>query len=219
MKNHRKIDRIEIETFLFLPLGSLRDKIQTMEPISGIIFGIICAIVADSRGRSPLGWAIIGYFLPCLGLFILLVIPDLQVMERRDQQLNQENRRLREQIRRDRALADSRHSETLRRIDLHDEYLQVDTATPPALPMSMQDPYIEEDSDCELSEESYKFLDVVWWYADQEGTLQMGPTSFDTLKRLWHSGTIRPDTLVWCELLEDWFEVKDVCELREQLNA
>ncbi|MFT7618257.1 MAG: hypothetical protein ACI97A_001898 [Planctomycetota bacterium] len=189
-----------------------------MEPVSGIIFGIICAIVADSRGRSAVGWFFIGFFLPCIGLFILLVLPDLKVMERRDSELNQENRRLREQIRRDRALSDSRHSDTMRRIDTHDDLLQVDTSTPPALPTNFAYGEIGEQMQ-ELSPESEEYVRAAWWYADPREGKQIGPVIFSTLQGLWDEDVVCGETLVWCEMFKDWDQVDDIFELRERLDA
>ena len=190
-----------------------------MFPISGIIFGIICAIVADSRGRSAIAWFFIGFFLPCIGLVILLVSPDLQVMERRDNDLSLENRRLREKIRRDRILADSRHTETLRRIDLHDSILQVDTSTPPSLEGHLDTAQILDQSGEECDKEACEFAENTWWYADPNEAQQVGPVTFDALRQLWKNKTIGAQTLVWCEMFGDWEKINDVWDLEERLNA
>ena len=39
-----------------------------------LAFGAVCAIVAQSRGRSALAWFLIGFFTWCIGLVILLQI-------------------------------------------------------------------------------------------------------------------------------------------------
>jgi hypothetical protein len=40
-----------------------------------VAFGVAGFQVAESRGRSPWGWALICFLLPCLGLALLLWIP------------------------------------------------------------------------------------------------------------------------------------------------
>ncbi len=183
---------------------------------SSIILGIICAIVADSRGRSAVGWFFIGCFLSCIGLIVLLVLPDLKVMERRDHDLHQENRRLREKIRRDRVLADSRHSETMRRIDVHDDVLQIDTATPPLL--ELEGEVSQQDGDMNGQPDS-KFDNCSWWYADPKEARQVGPVTFDSLRQLWLDDSIGKKTLVWCEEFSDWEKIGDVWDLEERLDA
>ena len=48
-----------------------------------IVFGGICAVVANGRGRSGVAWFLIGFLLGCIGLIILLVIPDLRLEQER----------------------------------------------------------------------------------------------------------------------------------------
>lgn len=188
-----------------------------MEPVSGIIFGIICAIVADSRGRNPLLWFFLGFVINCFGLLLLLILPDLKIMERRESEIQSENRRLREQIRRDRAVSDSRYSETMQRLDTHDQILQVDTSMPPALPADFGLDQVGGAQ--ELSPESYAYIEAAWWYADPREGLQIGPVAFSRLQELWQQDEVEGHTLVWCETLEDWDQIDDVFELRERLNA
>ena len=185
-----------------------------MEPISGIIFGIICAIVADSRGRSGIGWFFGGLFFSCFALILLLVLPDLKIMEESENQLTRENRRLREQIRRDRAVADERYSETMYRIDMHDEQAHFDSNLPPAL--SLENLH-QIDGPTESDSDGYEL--TTWWYADPKEAQQIGPVTFDNMRQLWRAGTVQKSTLVWCDLFGDWEQVADIWDLEERLNA
>lgn len=45
-----------------------------------IASGAITAIAASNRGRSWLGWFIIGFFLPLISLLALLLLPNLHVV-------------------------------------------------------------------------------------------------------------------------------------------
>ncbi len=43
--------------------------------ISAIIMGSICAIIAKEKGRSPIGWFLVGLLLSLIGLIIIAVLP------------------------------------------------------------------------------------------------------------------------------------------------
>ena len=87
-----------------------------MEFIVLAVFGGIVAAIAHSRGRSPIGWFFIGFFAGCIGLILVLVLPDLNLEEERRSKLATENKRLKEQIRKERQVADQRHAETIGRL-------------------------------------------------------------------------------------------------------
>ncbi len=42
----------------------------------GILFGGICAALASSKDRSVVGWFAIGFFLPIIGLILILVLDE-----------------------------------------------------------------------------------------------------------------------------------------------
>lgn len=53
--------------------------------LSWLVFGVITAIVAGSRGRTGCGWAALGFLLGPLGLLLVLILPeDNQVIEEWD---------------------------------------------------------------------------------------------------------------------------------------
>ncbi len=41
----------------------------------GIIAGIVCALIAASKGRNPFGWGILGLFFSIVTLIVIVVIP------------------------------------------------------------------------------------------------------------------------------------------------
>jgi Na+/melibiose symporter-like transporter len=43
--------------------------------IGSIIAAIICAVIAGTKGRNPLGWGILGLFFSILTLIVVIVIP------------------------------------------------------------------------------------------------------------------------------------------------
>ncbi len=91
------------------------------------VFGVICAAVASGRGRSGVAWFFVGFLFVCLGLVVLLALPDVKKEEERHKRQAQENRRLREQIKKERQVADGRHGGVERRLRAHDVALDLDT--------------------------------------------------------------------------------------------
>jgi len=200
--------------------------------ILNVVFGAICAVVASGRGRSAVGWFFIGFFFGCLGLIILLVIPDLRIEEQRRGRLNRENRRLREQLRKDRMVADARHDDASRRLQAHDRALGVDTAPArpdliggeqevagqiqvgqPAASAGVGPPFVHSASpggglDHRASQ---------WYFADAEG--RQGPVSFTVLRSVWAQGAINAETYVWAEGMTDWLAIASVDGLAESLNG
>jgi len=43
--------------------------------IGSVIAAIICAFIASTKGRNPLGWGILGLFFSILTLIVVIVIP------------------------------------------------------------------------------------------------------------------------------------------------
>lgn len=39
------------------------------------IAGVICAIIASGKRRNPVGWFVIGFLLPLIGVILVLVLP------------------------------------------------------------------------------------------------------------------------------------------------
>lgn len=43
--------------------------------IGSVIAAVVCAIIAGTKGRNPLGWGILGLFFSILTLIVVIVIP------------------------------------------------------------------------------------------------------------------------------------------------
>ena len=43
--------------------------------IGSVIAAIICAVIAGTKGRNPLGWGLLGLFFLILTLIVVIVIP------------------------------------------------------------------------------------------------------------------------------------------------
>lgn len=178
-----------------------------------LVFGAICAFVASARGRTPVGWFVLGFLFPILAVILVLVLPDLRIQQEKERRLQTENRRLRERVRKDRQVADQRYSEHQSRLAVHDEALGVDTAQrvlpreravaslPPALPADPPSGIRAAD----------------WYYA--VGQEHEGPISYESLRGYLESGIVSPETLVWTEDMADWVRLDQHQELWENLRG
>lgn len=164
----------------------------------GVVFGILCAVIASGRGRSPIAWFLLGCLLTCVSLIILLVLPDLKQVEERDRRHQIETRRLREQLAKERQVADQRHHQVERRLGVHDQALGVDTAAQPAVTGGGAPPQLPADAK--------------WFYA--RGNERMGPVSDETIRHLLQAAAITGQTLVWREGMPDWTPVERTTEFR-----
>ena len=43
--------------------------------IGSVLAAVVCAIIAATKGRNPLGWGILGLFFSIITLIVVIVIP------------------------------------------------------------------------------------------------------------------------------------------------
>lgn len=65
-----------------------------------------------------------------------------------------------------------------------------------------------------LSVSSPLYADKLWYYLDEKRQ-QCGPMSFDALSRAWNAGTVREQTFVWNEAMENWQHLKEVVQFQQ----
>ena len=70
--------------------------------IINIICAVICGLIASSKGRNVIAWVALGFFFSIISLIIVACLPNLAEQVARDNHINEENRRLREQLRQER---------------------------------------------------------------------------------------------------------------------
>ena len=172
------------------------------------VFGVVCAAIASSRERSPVGWFFIGFFFSCFGLILLLILPDLGAERAKYARLHQENLRLRERVKKDRQVSDHRHVELNRRLEAHDQALGMDTAhRTPAL--------AGENGPPALPDASTQWLTADWYYVlDGEAK---GPVDFAELRLVLDEGMIERRSLVWYDGLAEWQPLGEVPGLAKEL--
>jgi len=173
-----------------------------------LAFGVACALIANSKGRSWVGWLLIGFFFGLIGLIICLCMSNLNEERQYRGQQAEENRRLREKLRQEQLKLESMRRHTAERLDLHDKALNMDTrSTVPAMlgagyaypaapaltpPPLAEDPVVVEAG---LSE----------WYFVSRGE-QCGPVSSAQLTGLIQTGQVLRDTLIWQQPMSTWAE-------------
>lgn len=111
------------------------------------IFGVICAFIASSKGRSGIGWFFLGFFFPLIGLILILVLSDLNAEQQKQQSMLNEQRRLREQLRQERLRNQSFQQYTAARLDVHDQALSLDTRSADAPRLELDDPHAPRRDD------------------------------------------------------------------------
>jgi hypothetical protein len=178
--------------------------------------GVACSLIANSRGRSAVGWFFVGFFAGCIGLILVLVLPDLKVEQERQRRLADENRRLRERLRKDRIVADQRHAEISRRVGAHDVALGVDTSVlaPAALPGSAPDAQSSAVTDPAVASD---LRGSAWYWA--QGLNRQGPSDFEALRSRWQSGEVTTETLVWRKGMPRWTALREIPGLEETLDG
>lgn len=173
------------------------------------VFGIVCAVVAPSRGRSALAWFFIGVATQCLGIVLIFVLPNLKEEHEKQRRRDEETRRLREQLKKERQVADQRHDNVHGRLGAHDLALGLDTAaalpgtgaTPPWLPQLPSS------------------TEPMWHFA--LGSEQLGPVAQSRLQQMWVDKEIGYNTLVWRQGMASWVRITEVVNLfgREGNNS
>lgn len=173
--------------------------------VVGGVFGIVCAIMAPDRGRSAVGWFFIGFFLGCVGLIILLLIPNLKVEAEKQRRHEEETRRLREQLKKERQVADQRYDVHGHRLTAHDRALGVDTA-PAELPHDEgAPPPLPENAGAPAAPARQ------WFYA--VGGERHGPVSGEELRSLWLDEQVPDSAIVWSEGMGDWQPIGEVGDM------
>jgi len=161
------------------------------------VFGVICAVMAPGRGRSAVAWFFIGVATQCLGIILLLLLPNLKLEEQKQRRHDEETRRLREQLKKERQVADDRHATHRARIDVHDRALGVDTSAAESPPLlSGAPPPLPAPAE------------PTWFYA--LGGQQAGPVTAADLRGLLRDGTLDAASLVWREGLAEWTPIGKV---------
>lgn len=75
--------------------------------------------------------------------------------------------------------------------------------------------FVEEEPSITASQSGYRFRD--WFYLDEKQQ-QLGPFSFQSLRKNWELGKLKDGTFVWSEGMENWRKIQDLPGLKENLD-
>lgn len=169
-----------------------------------LIAGVIAALIANGKGRSPIAWFFLGFFFPIIAIIVVSVIENLKEAEERRRRDYERLHRSREQIRQEQVKNESFQRHAGARLDLHDRALGMDTreAAVEAAPGG---------ATAAIAPGAPPPIPSLWHYA--VGNRQMGPVDEPTLRELLRQGNISPATLVWTEGLAEWRPAREFPEL------
>ncbi len=165
-----------------------------MQLVIWLIFAFLVAWIAYQRGRNPMGWFLLGGFMGCLALILVLILPDLQEERKHRERERRARERLREQVLQERMKNQAFREHAQQRLDSHDEALGLDTrsSAPPELPPSPPAP------------SSATEIPLEGWYLAEAGAQPQGPFSLREVQERIESGLVGPQSLVWQDSLADW---------------
>lgn len=164
-----------------------------------VVMAILAAIIAAGKGRNAVGWFFIGLISSCLGVLVVLILPDVRETEMDQRHRDDEVRRLKERLNQEQSRRSNLQSRVLGRLDAHDVALGLDTR--------------EIDGPLDVAEALPVAADAAeapeWYYEDQGHPA--GPISRRSLRALLNSGAIDRATLVWHPRLGDnWHSVGEL---------
>ena len=162
--------------------------------ISRVVMAIICCLIARNRGRSPVGWFFIGFFLDCIGLILVLVLPDTNQEQEREESERRRRRRLEEELMQERMKNQAFRGHASTRLDAHDSELGIDTKSgaPSALPPPP------------APRAHVEGVPADGWYVAMPGHEPEGPLAVSEVQARIEAGDVNKRTLVWHESFDDW---------------
>ncbi|MEM7232960.1 MAG: DUF4339 domain-containing protein [Planctomycetota bacterium] len=201
-----------------------------MEPVQVLIclaFGTICAVIASSRGRSSIGWFLLGFFFACFALIILLVIPDLKEEQARWDKAKRDQRRLKERLKQEQMKNAAFQEHVRGRLDHHDDALGVDTRN--LLGSDPEPDLLDHEADLlgqgmggtvppppPTGRAQSGFESTTWYVQTSDSESQS--VSFSQLQMLYANLEIDSRTLVWCAGMPDWQPLGRVPGLEQALS-
>lgn len=198
--------------------------------IISAVCGVIAAVIASTKGRSAVGWFFGGFLLGIIGVIIVACLSNLQAERARQEQIDRENRRLREQLRQERLKSEAFRQHAALRLDAHDGALSMDTRSTPALPMPEAPAYFAQAAQAQAlpvggtpapiqrqPAAASQEPSLTVWYYEREGKA-VGPVPKAEIAKLLSAREINGETLVWTEALKDWTPARQVPAFRPMVG-
>lgn len=159
----------------------------------------LTAVIAHSKGRSPVGWFIFGFLFNVLALVISLFVSDLREIDRKIRSRDDRVDRMREEVRQERLKHETFRAEAAARLDAHDRLAGIDTRPEGALAAGLEPPALPG-------------IEGPAWYFEFEGQAH-GPEPQSALRLRLARAELPSDTLVWRDGFEGWVPAGAVSEL------
>ena len=176
---------------------------------AGLVCGVIAAVIASNKGRSPVGWFFGGFFLGIVGIIVVAVLSNPKAERSYRARIENENRRLREQMRQERVKGETFRQYSMNRLDAHDGALGMDTRSLAAGAPSAGTPQLDWSVGTAAPPADPTFPN---WYYECRGETR-GPVAAESLQALIVANEITPQTLVWSEGMADWAPLQTVASL------
>jgi hypothetical protein len=181
-----------------------------------LVFGVLSACIAGSKGRSAVGWFFLGLLIPLPALIIICCLSNLKEEAARFEHINSSNRRLKEQLKQERMKNEHFRREAGRRLDFHDQQLGTDsrglggpTESPP--------PLLESESDSDAEPAETETADRLWQYA--KGGKTLGPIRESELAKALRLKHLDATILVWTVGMSEWKPAGEVGALKRYFEG
>ena len=178
------------------------------------VFGTITAGIAVNKGRYGVGWFFVGYFTGCIGLIVVLCMSDLE------EEADRGRRRLREQLKQTRLNPDSSPRHVHKRLDVHDEALNVNTRQ--RTTDEDEHALLEQGSSDEELPPPEEAMPRPGTFNDHEWYVRIGkrtsrPLRLERLKSLYGRGMITEQNFIRTSKMSQWVPIEEVPGLLEEL--
>lgn len=203
-----------------------------------LVCGGITAAIASSKGRNAVGWFFVGFFGGLIGIIIAAVMSNLNEEKARFAKIEQDRRRLREQLRQEQIKTEALRLHTSQRLDAHDKVLGVDTRQtsglllqgavdgPKALPGSPEAALsaMAQAGGAPLATPAAPGAippvaeELPVWYYENAGRT-CGPITQSQVLALVRQGSIHNHTLLWRQGFDDWAPADQVTEFSWAVQA
>lgn len=176
-----------------------------------LLFGAAVALLAHARGRNPWAWLAIGILAPCIGLILVLVLPDLKEQRRKEEADRAEKERLRELLAQERMKNQAFRGHVTNRLDAHDQALGLDTrqAPPPGELPAPPAPAAAPPAAAASTAAAGSGIPQQGWYLAVPGGQPDGPHDLSVVAQRLRAQSIHAGTLVWHASMDDWLPLRD----------
>jgi uncharacterized membrane protein YeaQ/YmgE (transglycosylase-associated protein family) len=207
--------------------------------IVGLICGLICVAIASSKGRNAVGWFFVGFLVGVIGLIICACMSNLNEEKARFAKIEQDRRRLREQLRQEQLKGEAFRLHAAQRLDAHDRSLGVDTRQttgllggpteqPKFLPGSPEEALALSQPGTTLADPGAAPIadptsaappaeSPIWFYENAGKTF--GPIPGSQILAMIRQGAIKNHTLLWRQGFDDWAPAHQVAEFNWAVQA